>query len=288
MTPVLAGTMSKTASAGEFTVLIRPSRSSFQLDLSSLWGYWDLLYFLVWRDVKVRYKQTAIGTGWAVVQPLLTMVLFTAVFSGLANIPSDGIPYPLFAYTGLLLWTYFAQAISRSGTSLINNSSLITKVYFPRLVIPLSAVISPLIDFAIAFVMLIGLMAWFGVTPGWRLLALPLFIVLCLLTALAVTLWLCALCVRYRDVGMIIPFLLQVWMYASPVAYPLSLVPEKWRLIYSVNPMVGVIAGFRWALLGSSAPDFTLMAVNSFAVLLILYGGLVYFKKMERIFADVV
>ncbi len=288
MPPAFAGSLSRAESSADFAIFIGPSRSAFQLDLASLCAYWELLYFLVWRDVKVRYKQTAIGIGWAIVQPLLTMVLFTAVFSGLANIPSDGIPYPVFAYTALLPWSYFSQALGRSVTSLVSNSNLITKIYFPRLIIPFSAVISPLFDFAVAFVMLIGLMAWFGVRPSWGVLALPLFVVLCLLTTLAVTLWLSALCVRYRDVGMIIPVLLQVWMYASPVAYPVSLVPEKWRLIYSVNPMVGVIEGFRWALLGSNAPDFTLMAVSTLAVLVILYGGLVYFKKMERIFADVV
>ena len=288
MSHALAGTTPKTAAAGEFTVFIQPSRSAFQLELSSLADYWELLYFLVWRDVKVRYKQTAIGTGWAILQPLMTMVLFTAVFSGIANIPSEGVPYPLFAYTALLPWSYFSQALGRSGTSLINNASLITKVYFPRLIIPLSAVVSPLFDLAIAFVMLIALMVWFGVVPGWGVLALPLFIVLCLLTTLAVTLWLAAMCVRYRDVAMIIPFLIQVWMYASPVAYPVSLVPKKWQLIYAMNPMTGVIEGFRWALLGTPLPDPRVIATSTLAVFVGLYGGLVYFKKMEAAFADVI
>jgi lipopolysaccharide transport system permease protein len=280
--------MSHGRSVEAVTVLIEPTRSAFQLDLTSVWSYWELLYFLVWRDVKVRYRQMALGTGWAIVQPLLTMLLFTAVFSGIAKIPSQGVPYPIFAYTALLPWSYFSQALGRSGTSLISNASLITKVYFPRLIIPFSAVISPIVDFASAFALLLGLMAWYGIVPGWAVLTLPVFLLLCLLTALAVTLWLSAMCVRYRDVGMVIPFLLQVWMYASPVAYPVDLVPEKWRLLYALNPMAGVIEGFRWALLGTRAPDFTVMAVSSAAVVVMLYGGLVYFKRMERVFADVV
>jgi lipopolysaccharide transport system permease protein len=286
--PIHTATLSTTEFADEPTVVIQPSRSRFQLDLRSLLAHGELLYFLVWRDVKVRYKQTAIGAGWAVIQPLLTMVLFTAVFSGLANVPSEGIPYPVFAYTALLPWTYFSQALGRSGTSLVGNASLITKVYFPRLIIPLSAVISPLVDLAVAFVILIGFIAWFGITPGVGVLALPVFILLCVLTSLAVSLWLSALCVRYRDFGYIIPFLLQAWMYASPVAYPASLVPERFRAIYALNPMVGVIEGFRWGLLGSPAPDLSMIGVSSLMVLVILYGGLVYFKNMERTFADVV
>jgi lipopolysaccharide transport system permease protein len=280
--------MPRRESAGPSTIFIQAADSPFDLQLGSLWRYWELLYFLVWRDVKVRYKQTAIGAAWAILQPLMTMVLFTAVFGGIAKIPSDGIPYPIFAYTALLPWTYFSYALSRSGNSLVSNSNLITKVYFPRLIIPLSAVISPLVDFAVSFVLVIAMMVWFRISPGWGVLALPVFVLLCLLTALSVTLWLSALCVRYRDVGVVIPFLLQVWMYASPVAYPVSLVPAKWRLIYSLNPMAGVIEGFRWALLGRAAPDFSLLAVSTLAVLVILYGGLVYFKSMERVFADVV
>lgn len=270
------------------TILIKPAGSPFRLDLGSLRHSWDLLYFLVWRDIKVRYKQTAIGAGWAVIQPLLTMALFTAVFSGLAKIPSDGLPYPIFAYAGLLPWSYFSFALGRSGNSLVNNSNLITKVYFPRLIIPLSAVVSPLVDFFVAFVLLIGMMVWYRIAPGWGVLALPLLVVLASVTALSVALWLSALCVRYRDVGVVIPFLIQLWMYASPVAYPLSLVPERWRLLYSLNPMVGVVEGFRWALLGTAAPDFTMMAVSVASVAIVLYGGLVYFKSMERVFADVV
>jgi lipopolysaccharide transport system permease protein len=216
------------------------------------------------------------------------MVLFTAVFSGLAKIPSSGAPYPIFAYTALLPWTYFAQALSRSGNSLVSNSNLITKVYFPRLIIPISAVISSLVDFAAAFLILIGMMIWFRITPGWEVLTLPLFLLLCMITALAVTLWLAALCVKYRDVGVIIPFLVQIWLFASPVAYPVSLVPQKWRLLYSLNPMAPVIEGFRWALLGSPPPDMVMMGVSTIVVMLTLYGGLIYFKNMERTFADLI
>jgi lipopolysaccharide transport system permease protein len=216
------------------------------------------------------------------------MVLFTAVFSGIAKVPSDGIPYPLFAYAALLPWSYFAQALSRGGNSLVSNSHLLTKVYFPRLIIPLSAVVSPLVDLAVAFLLLIAMMAWYGVTPTGGVLVVPLLLVLCVLTALAVSLWLSALCVKYRDVGVVIPFMTQVWMFASPVAYPASLVPDEWRLIYSLNPMAAVIEGFRWALFGTRAPDPAVVAASTLGVLVLLCGGLVYFKKMERMFADVV
>jgi lipopolysaccharide transport system permease protein len=270
------------------TVMIRPAGGALALDLLSVWHHGELLYFLIWRHIKVRYKQTFIGAGWAVLQPLLTMAIFTAVFGGIAKVPSDGVPYPIFAYAGLLPWSYFSYALARSSTSLVSNSSLISKVYFPRLIIPLSAVISPLLDLAVAFVLLVGLMVWYQMAPGWEVLALPVFLLLCGLTAFAVALWLAALCVRYRDVAVVIPFLVQIWMYASPVAYPARLVPDRWRLLYGLNPMATVIEGFRWALLGMEAPNKTLMAVSSVAVMVILYGGLVYFKRMERVFADVV
>jgi len=268
------------------TVIIKPAGRALDLDLPSLWRHRDLLYFLVWRDLKVRYKQMAIGAGWAVFQPLLTMLIFTAVFSGMANIPSNGVPYPIFAFTALLPWTYFAQAVSRSGNSLVNNSDLITKVYFPRLIIPTAAVLSPLLDFAVSFLLLLGLMLWYQVQPTWGLLALPLFLLLCVATALAVSLWLSALCVKYRDVGIVIPFLIQIWLFASPVAYPVSLVPAEWRFWYSLNPMAGVIEGFRWALVGTASPDFNVMAVSAGVVVLLLVTGTAYFTKTERTFAD--
>ena len=269
-------------------LILQPSKGLVRLNLGDVWAYRELLFFLVWRDVKVRYKQTAIGAGWAIFQPLMTMIIFTVVFGNFAQIPSDGLPYPIFTYTALLPWNYFAQAIGRSGVSLVGSANLISKVYFPRLIIPLSAAVAPLVDFAMAFVILLAMMAWFGIAPTWGVLALPLFLLLALSTALAVGLWLSALDVRYRDVGYTIPFVVQIWMYASPVAYPVSLVPERWRLLYSLNPMAGVIEGFRWALLGTGDPDFGVMTASAVVVMVLLLGGIVYFKQMERTFADVV
>jgi len=269
-------------------IRIEPSRGWVSIELSELWTYRELLYFLIWRDVKVRYKQTVIGIGWAILQPLLTMVIFTMIFGNFAKIPSDGLPYPVFAFTALLPWNLFAGALNRCTLSLVGSANLITKVYFPRLIVPVSAIISGIIDFAIAFVFLLGLMLWFHIVPTWGAIALPIFLLLTLITALAVGLWLSALDVRYRDVGHAIPFLIQIWMFLSPVAYPLSVVPEKWRLLYSLNPMVGVIEGFRWALLGRESPDFKVIAVSTAVVVALLLSGLVYFKRIERTFADVV
>ena len=276
------------SASSEPVLVIQPSRVWFRLDLAALWQYRELLYFLVWRDLKVRYKQTAIGATWAILQPLMTMVIFTVIFGHFAKIPSDGLPYPIFAYTALLPWTYFASALSRSSSSVVAEAHLISKVYFPRAVLPLAGTVSGIIDFAVAFPLLLGMMIWYGIMPAWGLLALPLFLLLALATALAVGLWCSALNVRYRDVGYTIPFLTQCWMYASPVAYPLSLVPENWRFFYSLNPMTGVIEGFRWALLGKQGPDFVVMAVSTVVVALLLVGGLVFFKHMERTFVDVV
>jgi lipopolysaccharide transport system permease protein len=278
----------KRSTREDSAIIIQPGRGLFHLDLEAIWHYRELLYFLIWRDVKVRYKQTAIGAGWAIFQPLMTMIIFTVVFGNFAKIPSDGLPYPIFTYTALLPWHYFAQAISRSGVSLAGSANLISKVYFPRVIIPLSAAVAPLVDFAIAFAILLVMMAWFGIAPTVGVLALPLFLLLALATALAVGLWLTALDVRYRDVGYTIPFLVQVWMYASPVAYAVSLVPERWRLLYSLNPLVGVIEGFRWALLGKGNPDFGVMTASAVMVMALLSGGIIYFRRMERTFADVV
>ena len=272
----------------EPVVVVEPKKGLFHLDLQAVWKYRELLYFLIWRDLKVRYKQTVIGAGWAIIQPLMTMVIFTLVFSKFAKVPSDGLPYPIFAYTALLPWIYFSQAISRSSTSVVGGANLIRKIYFPRLIIPISAAVAPLVDFAIAFVILLGMMVWYGTAPNWGVLALPLFLLLALVTSLAVTFWLSALNVVYRDVSYIIPFLTQIWMFASPVAYPVSLVPEKWRLFYSLNPMVGVIEGFRWALLGKESPDFGVMVLSTAVVLVIFLSGIVYFKHMERTFADII
>jgi len=268
--------------------VIQPNQGLLHLDLWAIWQYRELLYFLAWREIKVRYKQTVIGMAWAILQPLLTMTIFTIIFGNFAKIPSDGLPYPLFAYTALLPWEYFSQAISRSGVSLVSDANLIQKVYFPRLIIPLVAVVTPLVDFSLSFLVLLGMMVWFGVAPTWGVVALPLFLLLALLTTLAVGLWLSTLNVKYRDIRYTIPFLIQVWMYATPIAYPISLIPEKYRLLYSLNPMVGIVEGFRWALLGKESPDFRVMAVSASVVLALLFGGIVYFKKMEKTFADVI
>jgi lipopolysaccharide transport system permease protein len=276
------------SSTTEFTLRIEPSRGFCKLDLAAVWEFRELLYFLVWRDVKVRYKQTVIGAAWVILQPSMTMVVFTVIFGHLAKMPSDGLPYSIFTYTALLPWSYFSQAIVRSGASLVGDSNLVKRVYFPRLVIPLASVVSPLVDFFVSFVLLIAMMAWFGIAPGWGVLALPLFLLLAFMTALAVGLWFSPLNAKYRDVGHTIPFLIQFWMYASPVAYAVSLVPEEWRLIYSLNPMVGVIEGFRWALLGTEGADFGVMAISAVVVVALLLGGLVFFKRMERTFADIV
>jgi lipopolysaccharide transport system permease protein len=283
----VSGSPSYTASAAP-TVVIQPSRGFMDLDLVSLYRSWELVYFLAWRDVKVRYKQTVIGVAWAVLQPLVTVLIFTLLFSRLSGIPSDGLPYPIFAFAALLPWTYFSQAIGRSGSSLVNNAALVTKVYFPRLAIPLAAVFAPIVDFVVTLAMLLVMMAYYRIAPGWALLTLPLFLLMSIATALAVSLWLSALCVKYRDVAVVIPFLLQIWLYVSPIAYPASVVPERWRVLYSLNPMAGVIEGFRWALLGTAMPDLRLVAVSAAVVAALLVGGVIYFRQTELTFADVV
>jgi lipopolysaccharide transport system permease protein len=269
-------------------IRIEPSSSRLRLRLEELWAYRELLYFLVWRDVKVRYKQTAIGAAWAILQPLLTMAIFTVVFNKFAKMPSDGLPYPIFSYAALLPWTYFAKSLNQSTISVVGNAHLITKVYFPRLLLPVSATLSGLIDLGISFVFLLGMMVWYGIIPNWDLLALPFFLILAVLTALSVSLWLSVINVRYRDVGQAIPFLIQLWLFASPVAYPVSVVPEKWRLLYSLNPMAGVIEGFRWTLLGKDTPDILAIVISVAVVLTLLVGGIIFFKRMEETFADVV
>ena len=270
------------------TVVIRPRRRLLDLNLAAIWEFRELLFFLVWRDIKVRYKQTAMGAAWAVLQPLLTMVIFTIVFGNFAGMSSDGFPYPIFTYCALLPWNLFANALNRSTASVVGNSNLVSKVYFPRLVLPLSAVLGGLVDFGISFVILIGMMMFYGIAPTWGVLALPAFIALSILTALAVGLWLSALNVRYRDVAYTTTFLVQFWMYASPVAYSVAEVPERWRLVYSLNPMAGVIEGFRWALLGKETPEFGVIAVSTAIVFLLLFFGTVYFRHLERTFADIV
>lgn len=269
-------------------LVIRPSRGWVKLNLGELWSYRELLYFLVWRDIKVRYKQTALGAAWAVLQPVMTMLVFSIFFGRLAKIPSDGVPYPIFAFCALLPWQLFAFALTESANSLVGSEKLIKKVYFPRLVVPISSVLAGLVDFAISFVVLMLLMAYYRIAPTWAILFLPLFLLLALATALSVGLWLSALNVEFRDVRYTIPFLTQFWLYATPVAYPSSLVPERWRLLLGLNPMAGVVDGFRRALLGSSTGSGGLVWVSIAAVALLLVGGLMYFRRMESTFADTV
>ncbi len=273
---------------GTPTLVIRPSRGWIPLNLRDLWHYRELLYFLTWRDIKVRYKQTALGAAWAIIQPFFTMVVFSVVFGRLAKIPSDGLPYPIFAYCALLPWQLFSHALTESGNSLVANERLITKVYFPRLVIPLSAVLAGLVDFGIAFVILLGMMVYYGITPTAAVFTLPFFLIVALGTALGVGLWLSALNVQYRDVRYAIPFLTQFWLFATPIAYPSSLVPEPWRFFFGLNPMAGVVEGFRWALLGTAHAPGLMLVVSVAAVLALLVGGLYYFRQMEKTFADVV
>lgn len=268
-------------------IVIRPAGSWASLQLRELWEYRELLYFLTWRDIKVRYKQTALGATWAVLQPFTTMVVFS-IFGRLAGISSDGLPYPVFTFCALLPWQLFAHALTESGNSLVAGQNLITKVYFPRLVIPFAPVLAGLVDFAISFGILILMMAYYGIVPTAMVVTLPLFILLALGAALSVGLWLSALNVKYRDVRYTIPFLTQLWLFATPVAYPASYVPANLRALYGLNPMAGVVEGFRWALLGSAGVSFSLLAVSSGVVLVLFATGLYYFRRMEETFADVV
>ena len=268
--------------------VIEPSRGWVSLRLRALWRSRELLYFLIWRDVKVRYKQTLLGAAWAILQPLLTMVVFSIFFGKLARMPSDGVPYPLFAYVALVPWTFFANGLILSSGSLVSNQTLLRKVYFPRLVIPISAVASGLIDFGIAFVVLLGLAARYGFTPTSHMLWLPALVLLALVTALGVGLWFSALNVLYRDIQYVVPFLVQVWLYATPIVYPSSLVPERWRTLYALNPMVGVVEGFRWALLGTGTAPGPMILVSAAAALALMIGGLFFFRRMEKSFSDVV
>lgn len=256
------------------------------LGLADLWHYRELLFFLVWRDVKVRYKQTLLGAAWAVLQPFLTMVVFSVFFGRLAGLPSDGLPYPLFTYAGLLPWQLFAFALTESSNSLVNNQRLIAKIYFPRLVVPLAAALPGVVDFVIAFMVLLGMMLFYGTPLTWRIFTLPLLILLALVSALALGLWLAALNVRYRDVRYVIPFLVQLGFFLTPIAYSSNLVPASLQPLYALNPMVGVVAGFRWALLGADAPASGLIAVSTLAALFLLAGGLLFFRRMEDTFAD--
>jgi len=274
---------------GSPIVRIEARRAWLALDLGELWAYRDLIYFFVWRDIKVRYKQTVIGAAWAILQPVLTMIVFSLFFGKLAKIPSQGLPYPIFYYTALLPWNYFAAAMQGSTNIVVDNQRVITKIYFPRVVLPISSILSGLLDFAISFVVLLVLMAGYRMVPTARAIVwLPLFLLLAVMTALGVGLWLSALNALYRDVRYVVPFLVQFWMFASPVAYPSSLVPAKWRWLYGLNPMAGVIDGFRWAMTGRGEPPSILLAASSLAVVLLVFSGLVYYHAVEGLIADVV
>ncbi len=267
---------------------IAPTRGWVSLQLREVWQYRELLFFLTWRDVKVRYKQTAIGGAWAILQPFLTMVVFSLFFGKLAKIPSDGIPYPIFSYAALVPWTFFANGLSQSSNSLVGSANLIKKVYFPRLVVPISSVLSGVVDFALAFLVLLGMMLYYGIVPTWNVVFLPLLLLLSLVTSLGVGLWLSAMNVHFRDVRYIIPFLTQFWMFATPIAYSSRLLSEPWRTLYGINPMVGVVDGFRWALLGSQNAPGPMLWVSTGAALFLLVSGAYYFRRMEKTFADTV
>jgi lipopolysaccharide transport system permease protein len=270
---------------------IRPSRGWRSVDLRELWRYRGLLYFLVWRDIKVRYKQTALGASWAIIQPFFTMVVFSLFFGRLAGVPSDGVPYPIFTFAALVPWTFFANGLTNSANSLVGSQNLLKKVYFPRLAIPIATVLAGTVDFALAFVVLLGMMCFYGFVPTASSLWLVPLLALALVTSLGVGLWFSALNVQYRDVRYVVPFLVQIWLFATPIAYGASLLDEfgtHWQMLYALNPMVGVVEGFRWALLGTGSPPGPMVAVSTLAAILILVGGAFYFRRLERSFADVV
>lgn len=269
-------------------VIIKPTSGWSALNLRDLWVYRELVYFMTWRDLKVRYKQTLLGAGWAILQPFLTMVVFSIFFGSLAKVPSDGVPYPIFSYTALIPWTLFSKALQDASRSLVNNSHMITKVYFPRMILPLASVLAGVVDFLIAFVVLLAMMVYYNLAPTADIWTLPLFLVLALVTAIGIGLWLSALNVLYRDINYVLPFLTQFWMFITPIAYPSSMVPERWRVIYALNPMTGVVEGFRWALLGSGQAPGLMTLVSALVALLLLVSGMFYFKRMERLFADMV
>ena len=277
-----------TSNTQDEVIILRPSRGWGSLNLGDLWKYRELTYFLTWRDIKVRYKQTLLGAAWAILQPVLSMIVFTIFFGGLLNVSSEGQPYAVFSYAALLPWGVFPKALTDAGRSLVINRNMITKVYFPRLVVPISSVLGGVVDFLIAFVVLLGLMVYFEVTPTAAIWTLPFFLILALITALGVGLWLSALNVIYRDIGYVLPFLTQFWFYITPVVYSSSEVPENWRLVYALNPMVGVVEGFRWALLGKQAAPGPMVAVSAVIAVVVLISGMFYFRRMERSFADMV
>ena len=294
--------MTETAELGEDTIMevksfktenlpviqLKPLKGWVSLGLREIAEYHELLYFLIWRDIKIRYKQTVMGASWAIIQPLFTMVVFSLFFGRLAKVPSDGIPYPLFSYAALVPWTFFANGLSLGSSSVVSGANLVTKVYFPRLVMPVATVLSGVVDFALAFTVLIGMMFYYGVIPTANILWLPLFFLLALVTSLGVSLWTSALNVQFRDVRFVLPFLTQFWLFATPIAYPSSLLSGTWRTLYGINPMVGVVEGFRWALLGTDTSPGPIIVISSVTALLVLISGAYYFRDMEKNFADII
>lgn len=267
---------------------IEPSQGFVPLKIKDLWEYRELLYFLVWRDIKVRYKQTALGVLWAIIQPVMTMVVFSIFFGNLAKLSSDGIPYPIFSFAALVPWTLFSNGLTQATNSLVASSNLIKKVYFPRLIIPIATVLAGVIDFLLAFGVLLILMIFYGITPTINILWLPVFLLLTIIASLAVSLWLSALNVEYRDIKYVIPFLTQIWLFATPIAYSSTLLNEPWRTVYGLNPMVGVVEGFRWALLGTNTQPGMMAVASAGAALLLLFSGAFYFRRMEKTFADTI
>jgi lipopolysaccharide transport system permease protein len=269
-------------------IRIEPSRGWVTLKLHELWEYRELLYFLAWRDIKIRYKQTVLGAAWAIIQPFFTMVVFSIFFGRLAGIPSDGVPYPVFSFAALVPWTFFANGLNQSSNSLVNSAQLIQKVYFPRLIVPIATVLSGVVDFVLAFVVLLGMMLYYGLLPTVNVLWLPAYLLLALTTSLGVGLWFSTLNVEYRDVRYTVPFITQFWLFATPIAYPSTLLSEPWRTLYGINPMVGVVEGFRWALLNTDTKPGPMILASWLMALAILVGGAFYFRRMEKTFADVV
>lgn len=280
--------MKKSSSINMPVTIIRPSKGWISLRLQEVWKYRELLYFLIWRDIKVRYKQTVIGSAWAIIQPFFMMVVFSLFFGYMAKVPSDGIPYPIFSYAALVPWMFFANGLSQSSDSLVGSANLIKKVYFPRLAIPIASVMSGVIDFVLSFIVLLGMMLFYGIIPTWNIVWLAAFLLLALITSLGVGLWFSAMNVQFRDVRYTVTFLIQFWLFSTPIAYPSSLIPEPWRTVYAINPMVGVVEGFRWALLGTKTAPGPIIIVSSMVAFIVLVSGAFYFRRMEKIFADVV
>lgn len=269
-------------------IVIKPQRGWIGINFRELWRYRELLGFFVWRDITIRYKQTLLGALWAIIQPFLTMVVLSIVFGRFMKVPTDGLPYPIFSYSALVVWTYFAGSLTRSTESLVRNPSLVTKIYFPRLIMPIATTLSGLVDFAVAFVVLIGMFFYYGIEIRITILYLPLYLFMACILAFGVGTWLSSMNVKYRDIRYVVPFLTQIWMFASPVAYSSTLIPEKWRFIYGLNAMAGVVQGFRWALLGQGKPSGNMMGVSIIIIVVILISGLYYFRRMEKEFADVI